>query len=76
MLSRGLAGLAGRTLVVNLPGTRGGCRDGLAVLEPVLLHAVDQVAGVDHATSGTDQVESGAHVGAGGHHDSLPVDTD
>jgi molybdenum cofactor synthesis domain-containing protein len=67
MLSRGLAGLAGRTLVVNLPGTRGGCRDGLAVLEPVLGHAIDQVAGVDHATSGTDQVESGAHVGTGGH---------
>jgi molybdenum cofactor synthesis domain-containing protein len=76
MRSRGLAGLAGRTLVVNLPGTRGGCRDGLAVLGPVLRHAVDQVAGVDHAASGTDQVESGAHVGTGGHHDALPVDTD
>ncbi len=52
-LSRGIAGLAGRTLVVNLPGSTGGCRDGLAVLEPVLLHAVDQVRGGDHPSSGT-----------------------
>jgi molybdenum cofactor synthesis domain-containing protein len=49
MLSRGLAGLAGRTLVVNLPGSTGGCRDGLAVLSPVLRHAVEQVHGGDHA---------------------------
>jgi molybdenum cofactor synthesis domain-containing protein len=78
MLSRGLAGLAGRTLVVNLPGTRGGCRDGLAVLEPVLKHAVDQIADVDHSTSGTGQVESGAHLGSasGDRPDALPVDTD
>jgi molybdenum cofactor synthesis domain-containing protein len=48
MLSRGLAGLAGRCLVVNLPGSRGGVRDGLAVLEPVLRHAVEQVVGSDH----------------------------
>lgn len=51
-LSRGLAGLAGRTLVVNLPGSPGGCRDGIAVLSGVLPHAVDQVRGGDHATSG------------------------
>ena len=50
-LSRGLAGLAGRTLVVNLPGSTGGCRDGLAVLAPVLVHAVDQVGGGDHPAS-------------------------
>lgn len=47
-LSRGLAGLAGRTLVVNLPGSTGGVRDALAVLEAVLPHALDQVAGGDH----------------------------
>ena len=50
-LSRGLAGLAGRTLVVNLPGSTGGCRDGLAVLAPVLVHAVEQVGGGDHPAS-------------------------
>jgi molybdenum cofactor synthesis domain-containing protein len=47
-LSRGLAGLAGRTLIVNLPGSPGGCRDGLAVLDQVLVHAVDQIRGGDH----------------------------
>jgi molybdenum cofactor synthesis domain-containing protein len=47
-LSRGIAGLAGFTLVVNLPGSTGGCRDGLAVLSPVLVHAVEQVRGGDH----------------------------
>jgi len=47
-LSRGLAGVAGRTLVVNLPGSTGGARDGLAVLGPILKHTVDQIRGGDH----------------------------
>jgi molybdenum cofactor synthesis domain-containing protein len=47
-LSRGLAGVAGRTLVVNLPGSSGGARDGLAVLGPILRHTVDQLRGGDH----------------------------
>jgi molybdenum cofactor synthesis domain-containing protein len=48
VLSRGLAGVAGRTLVVNLPGSTGGVRDGLGVLDGVLEHAVDQLRGGDH----------------------------
>ena len=47
-LSRGLAGVAGRTLIVNLPGSTGGAKDGLAVLGPILAHAVQQVRGGDH----------------------------
>nr|WP_141787072.1 molybdenum cofactor synthesis domain-containing protein [Oryzihumus leptocrescens] len=48
MLSRGVAGMAGATLVVNLPGSTGGVRDGLTVLEPVVAHAVSQMRGGDH----------------------------
>lgn len=48
VLSRGLAGVAGRTLIVNLPGSSGGARDGMAVLGPVLAHAVSQLRGGDH----------------------------
>ncbi|AEB47933.1 MULTISPECIES: molybdenum cofactor biosynthesis protein B [Micromonospora] len=47
-LSRAVAGVAGRTLVVNLPGSTGGARDGLAVLGPILTHAVEQLRGGDH----------------------------
>ena len=48
VLSRGLAGMARRTLVVNLPGSTGGVRDGMEVLGPILVHAVEQASGGDH----------------------------
>ena len=48
MLSRGVAGTVGRTLIINLPGSSGGARDGMAVVGPVLAHAVSQLRGGDH----------------------------
>ncbi len=51
MLSRGVAGLASGVLIVNLAGSTGGVRDGMAVLAPVLRHAVDQAHGGDHPRS-------------------------
>ena len=47
-LSRGLAGVSGHCLVVNLPGSKGGVKDGLAVLEGIAVHAVEQIMGSDH----------------------------
>jgi molybdenum cofactor synthesis domain-containing protein len=48
ILSRGVAGLCGRTLIVNLPGSTGGVRDGVAALAPVIAHAIEQLSGGDH----------------------------
>lgn len=48
VLSRGVAGVVGDCLVINLPGSRGGVQDGLAVLAPWLVHAVEQIRGSDH----------------------------
>jgi len=50
LLSRGVAGLRGKTLVVNLPGSPGGCRDGFAVIQPALRHGLELAAG-DTATA-------------------------
>ena len=50
LLSRGVAGLRGETLIVNLPGSPGGCRDGFAVLRPALRHGLELASG-DNATN-------------------------
>jgi len=54
ILSRGVAGVAGRTLIVNLPGSTGGVRDGMAVLASVLAHAVSQIHGGDHVRAAAE----------------------
>lgn len=48
VVSRGIAGIAGNCLIVNLPGSPGGCRDGIAALGPVIPHVLDQIHGGDH----------------------------
>ena len=48
VLSRGLAGISAGALVINLPGSKGGVKDGLAVVVPALRHAVEQISGSDH----------------------------
>jgi len=73
-LSRGVAGVAGGTLVVNLPGSTGGVRDGLGVLDGVLTHALDQIAGTDHRPSAPGSGEPATQVDDAGPDSEPAVD--
>lgn len=67
VLSRGLAGTRGTALIVNLPGSTGGVRDGLGVLGPVVGHAIAQLRGdTDHGSGGTGHGSGGADDRSGG----------
>jgi len=63
VLGRGLAGVAGRTLIVNLPGSMNAVRDGMAVLAPILQHAVEQLAGGNHGDHGGPHAHDPDHQG-------------
>jgi molybdenum cofactor synthesis domain-containing protein len=65
ILSRGLAGVASRTLIVNLPGSSGGVRDGMNVLRQILVHAVDQIRGGDHPRPAEHGQQENGHAGHG-----------
>lgn len=64
LLSRGLAGMAGNSFVVNLPGSRGGVKDGIAVLDPILDHLMDQRDGGGHPEQEQKQEQAAAGVTA------------
>jgi molybdenum cofactor synthesis domain-containing protein len=72
-LSRGLAGVAGTTLIVNLPGSTGGVRDGLAVLGRILVHAVEQLRGGDHPRPADPPDPAGPSHPVGPPHSSGPA---
>jgi molybdenum cofactor synthesis domain-containing protein len=72
-LSRGLAGVAGTTLIVNLPGSTGGVRDGLAVLGRILVHAVEQLRGGDHPRPADPPDPAGPSHPVGPSHSSGPA---